>query len=486
MLYYCIESGRHKKEQVTTNLISKTTLIAYSGCSVIKNNFSDFFTKERVAFKLNLLAYFLSVENIKHIMSSASLPDVPAQEDGDKSFQTKLKEFCNKNFFLMGLVFVVLLGIFVPEIAHKEGPLRPDITASWIAVIVIFLISGLGVKSTELRRATLFWQLNLFVHFFIFIFYPVIGLIITSILKPVTSLNDALLDGLLICLCLPTTISSAVVLTLNCYGNEAASVINTAMANMLGIVVTPGLILIFLGNLGSVSIGEIFFKLTIRVIVPFVFGQIVRNFDAIKDKCCNICKNKNKNKDSKQHNDKITMIQRITKHKKKLKKLSEILLLFIVWCAISESFYTGVDADITDVIVMLVIVIILHVFCLIVVWNLSGINEKLKNRVTRKNIQNSNKRVTGVNSGPNGNVPASASLKSGTANNSTPQPSLYDHYSESKNKDDSDDRELSCLSLACAFLAFFFVCLFVACPFWCNYSIHIYTWCFDLFIILLE
>ena len=61
-------------------------------------------------------------------------------------------------------------------------------------------------------------------------------------------------------------------------GNEAAAVVNTAVANTLGIFITPGLVFLMLGNLSSVSIGSIFVKLTLRVLVPFLIGQIIRNF----------------------------------------------------------------------------------------------------------------------------------------------------------------------------------------------------------------
>ena len=75
-------------------------------------------------------------------MSSASLPDIPPSgnlEDQNVTKKSNFKAFCVKNFFLIGLVLVVLIGALIPEIGHKEGPLRPDITASWVSVIVCSL-----------------------------------------------------------------------------------------------------------------------------------------------------------------------------------------------------------------------------------------------------------------------------------------------------------------------------------------------------------
>ena len=77
-----------------------------------------------------------------------------------------------------------------------------------------------------------------------------------------------LLDGLQITMCMPCTITAAIVLTSSCNGNEAAAVVNCSGANMLGIFVSPALIYIFLGNLGNVDMASVFLKLALRVAVP--------------------------------------------------------------------------------------------------------------------------------------------------------------------------------------------------------------------------
>eukprot|EP01084_Bolivina_argentea_P268778 456619_1 len=93
------------------------------------------------------------------------------------------KHFWIKYFFLVGLVVVVVIGAIFPFIGHKNGVLYPPITASWISVCVIFFITGLGVKSGQLKKASLFWQLILFVHFFIYIYHPLIGYLLMLILQ---------------------------------------------------------------------------------------------------------------------------------------------------------------------------------------------------------------------------------------------------------------------------------------------------------------
>ena len=49
--------------------------------------------------------------------------------------------------------------------------------------------------------------------------------------------------------------------------------------------------------------------------------------------------------------------------------MGEILLLFIIFCAIGKSIYEGLDAGIGDIIIMLFIVIFLHCITVVIVWH---------------------------------------------------------------------------------------------------------------------
>nr|XP_014694821.1 LOW QUALITY PROTEIN: sodium/bile acid cotransporter 7-like [Equus asinus] len=61
----------------------------------------------------------------------------------------------------------------------------------------------------------------------------------------------------------------------------AAALFNSAFGSFLGIVITPLLLLHFLGSSSSVPFTSIFSQLFITVVVPLIIGQIVRRY--IKD-----------------------------------------------------------------------------------------------------------------------------------------------------------------------------------------------------------
>ncbi|XP_072784810.1 sodium/bile acid cotransporter 7 isoform X6 [Taeniopygia guttata] len=80
---------------------------------------------------------------------------------------------------------------------------------------------------------------------------------------------------------MPPPVSSAVILTKAVGGNEAAAIFNSAFGSFLGIVITPLLLLLFLGSSSSVPFTSIFSQLFMTVVVPLIIGQIVRRY--IKD-----------------------------------------------------------------------------------------------------------------------------------------------------------------------------------------------------------
>jgi sodium/bile acid cotransporter 7 len=61
-------------------------------------------------------------------------------------------------------LIAVVLALAFPVVGVKY--VAPDITASWIAVIFIFIMSGLSLKSRELKKALYAWKFNIFVQIF--------------------------------------------------------------------------------------------------------------------------------------------------------------------------------------------------------------------------------------------------------------------------------------------------------------------------------
>ncbi|XP_062372842.1 sodium/bile acid cotransporter 7 [Sardina pilchardus] len=182
-----------------------------------------------------------------------------------------------KEWFIIGIVVAIACARLEPSVGVKGGPLRPEITVSYIAVSAIFLNSGLSLKTEELASALLHVRLHLFVQCFTLVFFPLCIWVLVHILE-LTSMNQWLLRGLQTVGCMPPPVSSAVILTKAVGGNEAAAIFNSAFGSFLGIVVTPALLLLFLGSSSAVPFSSIFSQLFMTVVVPLLIGQVLRRW----------------------------------------------------------------------------------------------------------------------------------------------------------------------------------------------------------------
>ncbi|XP_055406373.1 sodium/bile acid cotransporter 7 isoform X4 [Bubalus kerabau] len=189
----------------------------------------------------------------------------------------RLLERMRKEWFMIGIVLAIAGAKLEPSIGVNGGPLKPEITVSYIAVATIFFNSGLSLNTEELTSALVHIKLHLFIQIFTLAFFPAAVWLFLQLLS-ITPINEWLLKGLQTVGCMPPPVSSAVILTKAVGGNEAAAIFNSAFGSFLGIVVTPLLLLLFLGSSSSVPFTSIFSQLFMTVVVPLILGQIVRRY----------------------------------------------------------------------------------------------------------------------------------------------------------------------------------------------------------------
>uniref|UniRef100_A0A5F4WA91 Sodium/bile acid cotransporter n=1 Tax=Callithrix jacchus TaxID=9483 RepID=A0A5F4WA91_CALJA len=180
----------------------------------------------------------------------------------------RLLERMRKDWFMIGIVLAIAGAKLEPSIGVNGGPLKPEITVSYIAVATIFFNSGLSLKTEELTSALVHLKLHLFIQIFTLAFFPATIWLFLQLLS-ITPINEWLLKGLQTVGCMPPPVSSAVILTKAVGGNEAAAIFNSAFGSFL------------LGSSSSVPFTSIFSQLFMTVVVPLIIGQIVRRY--IKD-----------------------------------------------------------------------------------------------------------------------------------------------------------------------------------------------------------
>jgi sodium/bile acid cotransporter 7 len=224
---------------------------------------------------------------------------------------------------LILIVLVILLAKLYPPLGAQY--LAPDITATWLAVVFIFFLAGLELKTQEFRSAIVKqWHFNAFLQIYNFGVVSAIVYGITRGLESIGILSGSLAKGMVICGCLPLTISMVVVLTKAGNGDEAAAVFNSAFGNLLGVFVSPILILGYLGVDTNLDLWDVFYKLMLRVLVPIVVGQVVQKSVP-------------------------AVVQFVQAHKPWFKQSQQYLLVFIVYTVFCETFQDDNENDDTSV-----------------------------------------------------------------------------------------------------------------------------------------
>jgi sodium/bile acid cotransporter 7 len=271
-----------------------------------------------------------------------AVPDQEVEKAGRcRSFTRKSIDFYINNQFVINISLSILLAKLYPPLGAIY--LCPEITATWIAVAIIFVLAGMGLKTEEFSKAFQRVYFNGFVQFFNFGFVSIVIFAVSRLLVMANMLDEALADGMVVCASLLMAVNVVIILSAATGADEAAAIFNATFGNIIGIFLSPVLILMYLGTTGNVSLGKIFSNLALRVVVPLVVGQAIqKKFAKVRDF--------------------------FKTHKKKFKKVQEYCLVFIVYTVFCRTFIDGAGAGIGDVFLMILYQFLLLVALMGVAW----------------------------------------------------------------------------------------------------------------------
>lgn len=179
-----------------------------------------------------------------------------------------------KHWFTFTLLAAMLAAALRPgwgEALSLGGWLRSG------AIVAIFLVMGLTLKTRALIGGVADWRLHLFVQLTSFGLIP---LMVWALLLPLRdTLPQGLVIGFYLWASLPTTITSCVVFTQLARGKAAAALFNAVAGNIGGLLLTPALVVTMIGTGGfdvELEIWAVFARLGKLVILPLMLGQLLR------------------------------------------------------------------------------------------------------------------------------------------------------------------------------------------------------------------
>jgi sodium/bile acid cotransporter 7 len=174
--------------------------------------------------------------------------------------------------FLLALLAVVALAAVFPASGAYANALS---VATKIAIALLFFLYGTRLSPTEALHGLRHWRLHLLVLAATFVAFPLLGLAARALVPSV--LTPGLYTGVLFVCLVPSTVQSSIAFTSIAHGNVGAAIVSASLSNIVGVVLTPLLVMLLMHTTGAPRIdGSAVGDIVAQLLLPFVVGQLLR------------------------------------------------------------------------------------------------------------------------------------------------------------------------------------------------------------------
>ncbi|MBY0238198.1 MAG: bile acid:sodium symporter [Burkholderiaceae bacterium] len=176
--------------------------------------------------------------------------------------------------FTLALLATVAIATVAPctgQVAVVFG----DITA--VAIGALFFLHGAKLPREAIVAGMTHWRLHLTVLCFTFVLFPLLGLLMTPLMRAM--LTPELAMGMLFLCMLPSTVQSSIAFTAMGRGNVPAAICSASASNFAGIFLTPLLVSAFVmqGAAGRSALDAVL-AIVVQLLLPFIAGQLLRGW----------------------------------------------------------------------------------------------------------------------------------------------------------------------------------------------------------------
>ena len=175
------------------------------------------------------------------------------------------------------LIVLIILAVIIAIIAPARGNFA-DIFGQLtnVAIALLFFLYGARLSTQEALNGLKHWRLHITILAFTFVVYPLIGIA----LRPLTAvISHDMYLGILFLTLVPSTVQSSVAFTSIAKGNVAGAIISASASNLVGVIITPLLVMLLMGTGGEVHIDtSVFGEIALLLLAPFVLGQLTRRW----------------------------------------------------------------------------------------------------------------------------------------------------------------------------------------------------------------
>lgn len=236
--------------------------------------------------------------------------------------------------FILFLFVAIFIAYLFPDLyLAQEGLLLERITS--IGVALIFFFYGLKLSFAQIRLGLRNWRLHIAVQLFTFLLFPLLIMAFRPFIQ--NGLQEQFWLSFFFLAALPSTVSSSVVMVSIAKGNIAAAIFNASISGLIGVIVTPLWMQLFL-DFGEVNVfTDIYSGLFMEIILPVIAGLFLQQYWG----------------------------NWATQHSKKLSNFDKSIILLIVYSSFAESFESGIFDTIGSTYLLAVFAGTIGLFCAI-------------------------------------------------------------------------------------------------------------------------
>lgn len=264
---------------------------------------------------------------------------------------TPAKNYLPDRFIIL-LGTVILLAYLFPGLENIL-PLR---SISKYGISLIFFFYGLKLSPRQMRAGLSSWKLHLVVQLATFMIFPL--LVLLSWPLAARWLNEDLWLSVFFLACLPSTVSSSVVMVSLARGNVPGAIFNASISGLIGILITPLWMGMFLeAQETAFDFGSIVGQLLVRILLPVILGLLLHRIWGAWAR----------------------------RYKSQLSMFDKFIILLIVYESFSNSFASGIFESIlqTHLLILILVVIVLFFMLYGIIYLVSKrLHFSLEDRIT--------------------------------------------------------------------------------------------------------
>ena len=169
-------------------------------------------------------------------------------------------------------VLAILIAVGLAYVFPQPGLGLPLDTITTGGVALIFFFYGLKLSPQKIKAGLNNWKLHILVQLSTFLLFPILVLLI----KPLFIGADSQIIwlSLFFLAALPSTVSSSVVMVSMARGNIPAAIFNASISGLIGILLTPLWMSLFL-TANTIDVSEVYNKLLLEILLPLVLGLLL-------------------------------------------------------------------------------------------------------------------------------------------------------------------------------------------------------------------